>query len=108
MARCRYCRGTCKPVSPGGFALFARSTDPAVNGMLPPVDATFGFTLADSGGDVRVLDGGAVLDAVSWPTSTVGVSAQLVPRACAAITPYGDGANAGTPRAPNVCASVAP
>jgi len=78
----------CKPVAPGGFALFARSADPAANGMLPPVDATFGFSLVNTGGDVRVLAGTAVRDAVSWATSTDAVSQQLVPITCPAVTPY--------------------
>jgi hypothetical protein len=93
----------CKPIAPGGFALFARSADPAANGMLPAVDATFGFALVNSGGDVRVLAGTTVLDAVTWTTSTDGTSLQLLPVVCPAIAPYGDGANKGTPRAPNSC-----
>jgi hypothetical protein len=93
----------CKPVAPGGFALFARSADPAINGMLPPVDATFGFSLVNTGGDVRVLAGMTVLDAVSWASSTDAVSQQLVPVACPAVTPYGDDTNKGTPRAANTC-----
>jgi hypothetical protein len=105
----------CKPVAPGGFALFARTADPAIDGMLPEVDATFGFALINSGGDVRVLDGATVLDAVTWTTSTDGVSAQLEPAHfttadndtassfCPAVTSYGDGTNLGTPRAANAC-----
>ncbi len=93
----------CKPVAPGAFALFARSADPAANGMLPPVDATFGFSMVNTGGDVRVLAGATVLDAVTWMTSTDAVSQQLVPTACPAVTPYGDDTNKGTPRAPNSC-----
>src|SRR5262249_37451043 len=46
----------CKSVPAGGFALFAKSNDPAANGMLPAVDATFSFSLVDSNGDCRVLD----------------------------------------------------
>src|SRR5439155_3047971 len=77
----------CKPVPPGDFALFARSADPASNGMLPPVDATFGFSLVNSHGDVRVLDGTTVLDAAMWDASSDGVSMQRVPTACPAVTP---------------------
>ena len=106
----------CVTVAPAGFGLFARSADPTVNGMLPPVDATFGFTMINSGtGDVRVLDGATVLDAVTWTTSTDGVSSQLEPahvtttdndaiaNFCAGVTTYGDGTNKGTPKAANTC-----
>ena len=93
----------CKSVPPGGFALFARSADPSDNGGLPQVDATFGFAMVNRGGDVRVLDGDTVLDAVTWSTSSDGASQQLVPIACAGATPYGDGSNRGTPRAANAC-----
>ncbi len=103
----------CKPVAPGGYALFAHSSDPASNGMLPAVDATFGFTMVNTAGDVRVLAGTTVLDAVTWSRSTDGVSAQLDPSKldetsndtaanfCPGTTAYGDGVNLGTPKAPN-------
>ncbi len=93
----------CKPVPSGGFGLFARSTDPATNGGLPPIDATFGLSLVDSDGDVRVLAGDTVLDAVTWTTSPAAAAMQLVPERCTAVTAYGDGANLGTPRAANAC-----
>jgi len=103
----------CKPVAAGAFALFARSNDPAANGMLPDVDATFGFTMPNTGGDVQVLDGTTVLDAVTWAHSTDGVSSQVSPdhltttdndtatNFCPGTTPYGDGTNLGTPKAAN-------
>jgi hypothetical protein len=93
----------CKPLAPGAYAVFARSTDPGTNGGLPPVDATFGFALVNSAGDVRVLDGERELDAVTWRASVDGVSQQLAPTSCPGITPYGDGSNRGTPRAANTC-----
>jgi hypothetical protein len=105
----------CKRVAPGGFALFARSADPASNGMLPAVDATFGLSMPNTGGDVRVLDGATVLDAVTWTTSTDGVSSQVQPahltttdndtaaNFCPGIAGYGDLANKGTPKAANAC-----
>src|SRR5690606_13283224 len=51
----------CKSLAPGAYALFARSADPAKNGMLPTPDATFGFSMINSGSmanpaDVRVVD----------------------------------------------------
>jgi hypothetical protein len=92
----------CKQLLPGAFALFARSADPTTNGMLPTPDATFGFSLVNSGNattpaDVQVVDPATctgtpivcttVYDLVNysttngWPsTATVdGVSAQLKP-----------------------------
>ena len=83
--------------------------------MLPPVDATFGFSMVNTAGDVRVLAGATVLDAVTWATSTDGVSSQLAPgdftttandsaaSFCPATTTYGDGTNKGTPKAVNSC-----
>jgi hypothetical protein len=114
----------CKAVPAGGFALFARSVDPAVNGMLPAVDATFSFSMVDSNGDVRVLDcsaagscdtatpTGPVLDSVTYPTSTTAASRQLKTLAvgstfpddwCVSATAYGDGLDKGTPKAANYC-----
>jgi hypothetical protein len=104
----------CKSIAPGGFALFARSNDPAANGMLPAVDATFGFTMPNTAGDVQVLDGATVLDAVTWTKSTDGISSQVSPAQltttandsaasfCPGTTPYGDGMNQGTPKAANL------
>ena len=103
----------CKSVAPGAFALFARSADPATNGMLPPPDATFGFSMVNSAGDVQVLDGTTVLDAVTYATTTDGVSLQLDPdhfttadndvgaNFCKATAPYVDMTNQGTPRLAN-------
>lgn len=95
----------CLPLAPGELAVFARSADPATNGMLPAVAATFSFAMPNSGGDVRVLaaDGTTVLATATWTSSKNAVSMQLVPDACPGVTPYGDGANAGTPGAPNRC-----
>jgi hypothetical protein len=104
----------CKSVAAAGFALFARSTDPAANGMLAGVDATFGFSLVNTTGDVQVLDGTTVLDAVAYAsTPGDGISSQLDPdhfttadndvaaNFCASTAPYGDMTNLGTPKAAN-------
>lgn len=103
----------CLPVAAGGFALFARSADPMLNGMLPAVDATFTATLVNSNGNVEVRDGAVILDAITWTTSTSGVSHQLDPDLftttdndsatsfCPGTTPYGDGTSSGSPRAAN-------
>src|SRR5580698_7801431 len=52
----------CKSVPAGGFALFAHSTDPTVNGGLPPVDATFTFALSTK---LSVYNGTTLLDTVT-------------------------------------------
>ena len=117
--------GACKTVAPGGFALFARSADPASNAMLPAVDATFSFTMPNTGGDVQVLDGTTVLDKFTYGNVGAamydGFSLSLQPAGftatpddlvdapplspttnwCLGQTPYGDNTNAGTPKAAN-------
>lgn len=108
----------CKRVAPGGYALFAHGTDPAANGMLPAVDATFSFALVQSNGSLTVLDGTAVVDAVTWTIGIQdGASKQLPPALttttandnpdsfCDALPTqiYGSAANLGTPRAVNAC-----
>ncbi len=103
----------CLSVAPRGFAVFARSADPALDGMLPVVHATFRFGLVDTSGDIQITQGQAVLDAVRWASVTPGVASQLDPghlnpadndvpgNFCAATTAYGDGTNQGTPGAAN-------
>ena len=104
---------SCLSIAPGAFGLFARSNDPAQNAMLPAVDATFGFSIVDSNGDIELRDGTQILDAVTYASSTSGVARQLDPdfattagndvaaNHCAATTAYGDGSNLGTPKAAN-------
>jgi hypothetical protein len=84
----------CKPLAPGGFALFARGNTAATNGGLTDVDATFGFNMVDNSGDAQVVDPSScattapyecttIYDAVSWgnvSTATyTGKSLQLDP-----------------------------
>jgi hypothetical protein len=108
--------GDCKSVAPGGFALFAHSTDSAVNGGLPPVDATFSFALSTK---LSVYNGAALLDTVTLvtPLPKDGVSRQVMPNRLTTSgndsaanfcdvgsgQQYGSAANVGTPKAPNVC-----
>jgi len=103
----------CLSVVPGSFAVFARSADPALDGMLPGVAATFRFGLVDTSGDIQIADGATVLDAVRWAKATPGVASQLdaahlsatdnddASRFCAATAAYGDLTNLGTPGAAN-------
>ncbi len=117
--------GACKSLAPGGFALFARSDQPAQNAMLPEVDATFSFSMPNGGGDVQVLDGTTVLDKFTYGSVTAamydGFSLSLQPADftaspddvvdapplspttpwCLGQTPYGDNTNQGTPKAAN-------
>jgi hypothetical protein len=103
----------CKPVPAGAFALFARSNDPAVNAMLPAVDATFTFSMVDTTGNIEVRDGATVLDVITYPSVTSGVSKALDPdfetatgndtitNFCPGVSGYGDMSNKGTPKAQN-------
>ncbi len=71
----------CKSVAAGGYGLFARTSDPAANGGLPAVDATFSFVINNTNFALSVLDGAAVLDKIAWttPTQVDGVALQLQP-----------------------------
>jgi hypothetical protein len=104
----------CLSVPARGFAVFARSADPTLDGMLPRVDATFRFGLVDTAGDIQIATaGGTVLDAVRWASVTSGVASQLDPTHisatdndlatsfCPATAAYGDKTNLGTPGAAN-------
>ena len=105
----------CISVRPGGFAVFARSTNADANSMLPAVDATFSFGLVDTNGDIQIATGASVLAAVHWKSVVSGVTRQLDRdhltdagnddaggrNFCAGTTPYGDGTNQGTPGAAN-------
>ena len=123
----------CITIAANAYGLIARSTDPALNGMLPAPDATFGFSLVDSSGRIEVRDGATVLESVVWtsvftPTTAnpSGLSRALDPDEtlsfatngdagvggtanpsqqpwCQGTTPYGDMTNKGTPKADNAC-----
>lgn len=102
----------CKPVSAGGFAVLARSADAAKNGGLPRVDATYTLSMGDAG-DLQIVDGASLLDAISWSDAPSAATAQLdrgytttagndlEAHFCAATAPYGAGANKGSPGAAN-------
>lgn len=108
----------CKSIAPAGFALIAHSADPASNGGLPEVDATFPNAI-NLGSAISILDGMVALDEVlTISGASRGLSFQLKPtnqnvtdndvmtNYCKAKSPdqkYGDSANHGTPKAINVC-----
>lgn len=103
----------CVRVAAGSYSVFARSADSAVNGGLTAL-AAFPFSINPSGvpGDVQLVYNGAVLDAVTWSTSTSGRSLSLDPdfvnptanddpsNFCNGTTVY-NGADQGTPGAAN-------
>jgi hypothetical protein len=105
-------RAECIRVEAGGFALFARSADPAANGGLPPVTFTFGTGLTNASGSVALRDGVDLLHQVTWTSSKAGVARQLDPARlgpgdnvnpayfCDATDVYGAG-DKGTPSAQN-------
>jgi hypothetical protein len=103
----------CLRVTAGSYLVFARSA--TGNGGLPaPVTGTFKFSLVGTAGDVAIVAGTTIVDAVSWTSAPDGASLQLDPglidsisndtesNFCAATTPYGglDG-DLGTPGADN-------
>jgi len=101
---------SCLHLTPGAYAIFARSTD--ANGGLPAPAATFSFGLTNSGGDVQIGIGGTALDSYAWTTGRAGKSLQLDAAVttstgnddplqwCDGATSYGVG-DLGTPGAAN-------
>ena len=108
----------CKSIAPGAYALLAHNADPATNGGLVGVDATFPSSM-NLGSQISVLDGMTILDAVTGISGTDGVTDQLKPanqnttdndslaNFCkaqkVAAQKYGPLENYGTPKALNVC-----
>ncbi|MCR9161045.1 MAG: lamin tail domain-containing protein [Nannocystaceae bacterium] len=100
----------CIPATRGSYYVFARSSNPAVNGGLPTVDFEFDFSLtnaSDNGTGLSVSWGGEILDSVTWTSSPTGAASQLDPMFlgadrndesafCEAEFPYGGG-DLGTP-----------
>jgi hypothetical protein len=71
----------CIGVTAGQHVVFASSSNPTVNGGLPSVAATFGFTLANSGArriTVSLPDAGE-LDRIDYSNATSGASTALRP-----------------------------
>ncbi len=114
---------SCLHLDAGDYAIFARSTDATMNGMLPAASlmGTFSFSLVDGSmttpGDVQVSLNGTVLDSITWTSTRSGRAHQLASDKydatqnddessfCDATTVYaGNGATAdyGTPAAANL------
>lgn len=102
----------CLSVTTGDRFLFARSSDPLVNGGLPSPDFTFSFGLTNSNSSIFVGVGDTVIDSILWTSSSPGKSTAIDPALetasanddeanwCAGKSPYGDG-DLGSPGAPN-------
>ncbi len=104
----------CIHVTAGSYFVFAKSLDPVMNGGLPDgsVLGTFKFSsvagTVAAPGDIQILSGATVIDAISWTKSTTGKSLQLDPdfedssandqlsNYCDGATAYGAG-DLGTP-----------
>ncbi|MBA3454227.1 MAG: lamin tail domain-containing protein, partial [Deltaproteobacteria bacterium] len=107
---------SCLRLATGQRALFARSSVSGVNGGLPAVTAGFTFSLITGSvttpGDVQLVLGADILDAVTWTHSTGGAALALDPdfasvldndveaNWCDASAAYGAG-DFGTPAAAN-------
>ncbi|MBX3155886.1 MAG: lamin tail domain-containing protein [Deltaproteobacteria bacterium] len=114
----------CMRVTAGSYVVFARSSDPLMNGGLTTA-GTFKFTLNPTTvtPDVRLLHGATIIDAVTWTTSTSGASLSLDPdfteatanddpaNFCNGTAPYnmsGASTDRGTPGAANPKCALVP
>lgn len=97
--------GNCLRVASGGYALFARNATPAVNGMLPTVDATTTINMTNAGGMLQIGIDGTTLHMVTYPAATVGKSFMLDTDGTQCVAPAGvpmyNANDTGTPRASN-------
>ncbi|HEY5946073.1 MAG TPA: lamin tail domain-containing protein [Kofleriaceae bacterium] len=115
---------TCMHVDTGSYVVFAKSLTDSMNGGVTGAVATFAFSMVDGSptapGDVQILSGATVIDAMSWTNTTTGKALQLDPDStdaisndnesnyCDAISTYGLG-DFGTPGKVNdQCALIAP
>lgn len=109
----------CLTVEAGSYVVIARDPDPAINGGLPRVDATFDFGLGNSAGAVVLSRGGETIDVATYGTAPDGRALQLDkdfvdPAAnddpavfCRATEAYGAG-DLGTPGAMNGDCPIVP
>jgi hypothetical protein len=116
---------SCLHIPAGGYAVFARSTDPTMNGGITAIfELPFSINPTANIPDVQLVNGGNVIDAVSWTTSGLGESRSVDPdfatsianddqaNWCDGMTPYntmGATNDRGTPGMANEqCPTVAP
>ena len=66
----------CARFTAGSYVIFARSTDAAMNGGLPRVDAG-SVSLTNTNGTIRLLLGATELDSITWSSARAGRSIQL-------------------------------
>ena len=102
----------CIAVTAGSFLIFARNTTMGANGGLPRVDRPITFNLVNDAGSIVLAFDDALLDAVTWTTTTNGVSASvsadkldpdgndMTSSFCPGVGTYGAG-GMGTPGAAN-------
>lgn len=116
----------CIAVNAGDYVVFAKNLDPAMNGGLPEaaVKGRFTFSLITGStttpGDVQLVYGDTVIDAMTYVRSATGKALQLDPdlvdpaandqpsNYCDATTPYGAGTDTGTPGAANTQCDLLP
>jgi hypothetical protein len=94
----------CVPLLSGELALFARSADTAMNGMLPTPDGVFVFSLPNTTGTIQIGYGGTVIDQKSWTSASAGTSIMIdvAGTQCNATGgPLYNGTDIGTPAAQN-------
>jgi hypothetical protein len=102
----------CLSIAAGTYVVFAKQTDPAINGMIDEDFSMGSVGLANSGGSLFVGVGGQVLDQVTWPSARDAKSLSLDPdfldpgdndnpaNWCDGTTAIGNG-DLGTPGAAN-------
>jgi len=95
--------GTCLAIAANERMLLARSDDPAENGGLEDVVATFSFSLVGTGGSIFLTHGDEVLDSVAWEDASDGASAFVSETGtlCTAEQVYGAHGERGTPGTQN-------
>ncbi len=94
----------CISVAAGDFVVFARKTDPLVNGGLPTDNIhVSGFSLVNGSGSIFVAIGDVILDAIVFSGSANGSSTIFEEgvETCTGTIPYGTGDNNGSPGLPN-------
>ncbi len=110
----------CLTLAAGSYAIFARESDPALNGGLPEnITANFDFGLTNAGGGLVLSRGEQIIDQISYGSAPDGAALQVDKDFidatqnddpgvfCAATESYGMG-DRGTPGADNGDCAIAP